>query len=166
MDLRIRPACEDDLPAILRIYNEEILHGTATWDEEPWTLEQRQAWFAEHAPDETTPVLVAEVAGEVAGFAYLSWYRPKSGYRFTREDTVYVDRSFQGRGVGKALLGRLLEEARRLKLHAIIGVITSENEASIELHRQFGFQAVGTRREVGFKFDRWLDAVEMELVLE
>ena len=92
----IRAATEDDLAAILRIYNDAIVTGVATWDEEPWTMAQRRAWWDGH--DETQPVLVAEVEGEVAGFAYLTKMSAKSGWRFTREDTIYLDERFQGRG--------------------------------------------------------------------
>jgi phosphinothricin acetyltransferase len=159
----IRPAEARDLAAINGIYDHDILHGTATWDEAPWTLEQRQEWFAEH--DGTTPVLVAEVEGKVAGFAYLSWYRPKTGYRYTREDTIYIDEAFRGKGIGNLLLNALLERARALDLRCIIGVITSDNATSIALHRRYGFEDAGTTRQVGYKFGRWLDSVTMQLLL-
>jgi phosphinothricin acetyltransferase len=162
----IRPATEADLQRILDIYNDAILTTTATWDEAPWTMERRREWWKDHAADPTTPVLVADCAGEVAGFSYLSWYRPKSGYRFTREDTVYVDPLFHGQGLGRALLGALMDEARRLGMHAVIASIEASNEASIALHRSFGFEMVGTEREVGFKFNRWLDSVYMEALLD
>jgi len=162
----VRPATEADLQRILDIYNDAILTTTATWDEAPWTMERRREWWDEHAADPTIPVLVADRAGEVAGFSYLSWYRPKSGYRFTREDTVYVDPRFHGQGLGRALLGALMDEARRLGMHAVIASIEASNEASIALHRSFGFELVGTEREVGFKFGRWLDSVYMEALLD
>ncbi len=162
--MAIRVASAGDLPAIHRIYNDEIATGTATWDEQPWSFEQREAWFAEH--DDATPVLVAEVDGELVGFAYLSWYNPKSGYRFTREDTVYVDARYQRRGIGRARLGGLIEQARRIGVHAILGKIEARNEASIALHREFGFEIVGRERATGFKFGRWLDNVVVELLIE
>lgn len=160
----IRPAAAADLPAINRIYNDEVLHGTATWDETPWTPEQRERWFGQH--DASTPVLVAEVDGAVAGFAYLSRYRTKRGYRFTREDTVYVDAPYHRRGIGVRLLEALLDEARGAGMHAVIAVIEAENAVSIRLHERFGFVRAGYLREAGFKFGRWLDCVEMELLLE
>jgi len=159
----IRPAERRDLEAINRIYNHDILHGTATWDEEPWTIEQRAEWFREHGA--TTPVLVAEMDGAVAGFAYLSLYRPKTGYRYTREDTIYLDEAYRGLGIGNALLGALLERARGLDLRCIVAVITSDNAASLALHRRHGFQDAGTVRQVGYKFGRWLDSVTMQLLL-
>ena len=161
--LVVRHAVASDLDAINRIYNHEVLHGTATWDEDPWSVEQRRAWFEQH--DQSTPVLIAEVAGSVVGFAYLSHYRPKAGYRFTRENTVYVEEGYRGRGVGRRLLEALLDEARRDGVHAVIAVIEAENAVSIRLHERLGFELIGTGREVGFKFGRWLDSVYMELLL-
>lgn len=160
----IRAAERRDLEAINRIYNHDILHGTATWDEEPWPIERREAWFGEH--DATTPVLVAEMDDMVAGFAYLSLYRPKTGYRFTREDTIYLDEVYRGLGIGNALLGALLERAAALDLRCIVAVITKDNTASVALHRRYGFEDAGTVRQVGYKFGRWLDSVTMQLLLQ
>ena len=153
----------DDLPAIHRIYNHEILTGTATWDEEPWTMEHRRAWFAEH--DASTPVLVAECDGVVAGFAYLSKMSQKSGWRFTRENTIYIDEAFRGRGIGKVLLTALLDEARRIGMHLVVAAISSENAVSIELHRGLGYSMVGTMNEAGLKFGRWLGATYMQRII-
>lgn len=161
----IRPAVRADLPGIHAIYNDAILNTTATWDEEPWPFERREAWWAEHEADPTTPVLVADANGTVAGFSCLSWYRPKRGYRFTREDTIYVHPDWQGRGLGRALLSALIERARELGLHVLLAVIEATNEPSIRLHASLGFEVVGTERETGFKFGRWLDATTMQLTL-
>ena len=165
MHVIIRDAREEDLPAINAIYNHEILHGTATWDEEPWTDEARRDWFAKLG-DPSTPVLVAEVNGEVGGFAYLSWYRPKTGYRFTREDTIYMDERMRGRGLATPLLSALVQQARMSGMHLLIAVITAENAASIRLHEKLGFRVTGEKKECGFKFGRWLDVVEMTLRLD
>jgi phosphinothricin acetyltransferase len=163
-NLLVRPAREDDLGAIQRIYNDEILTGTATWDEEPWTMEQRLAWFAGH--DASTPVLVAECdGGAVAGFAYLTKMSQKSGWRFTREDTIYIDEAYRGRGIGNALLTALLDEARRIGVHLVVASITSENEVSIGLHRGLGFEMVGTLKEAGLKFGRRLDTTYMQTMI-
>jgi len=161
----VRPAARGDLPAIDRIYNDAIRETTATWDEEPWPIARREAWWAEHTADPTTPVLVAEVADEVVGFAYLSWYRPKSGYRFTREDTVYIDPPWHGKGLGRALLSRLVAHAEAVELHTLLAFIDATNTASIRLHASLGFDVIGTEREVGYKFGRWLDATAMQLLL-
>ncbi len=159
----IRPAVAADLDAILRIYNDAILTTTATWDEAPWTMQQRRAWFATHGPSQ--PVLVAEVQGAVAGFAYLTRMSEKSGWRFTREDTIYLDPPFHGRGIGRLLLGALLDEARTLGLRLIVASITAENAASLALHRALGFETMGTLHNAGFKFGRWLDTTYLQLDL-
>lgn len=163
--LRIRAATAADLTAINAIYNREVREGVATWDEAPWSRAQRDAWFAEHAGDATQPVLVADAAGVVAGFAYLSLVSPKRGYRFTREDTLYIDPAQQRRGLGLRLLEALLAEARMHRLHAIVAKIEAGNAASIALHERCGFAATGRERELGFKFGRWLDLVTMQLLL-
>ena len=159
----LRVATRADLPAINAIYNHEIEFGVATWDYDPWTIEAREAWFDERSLDE--PVLVVELNGRVAGFGYLSWYRSKIGYRFTREDTLYLVPTYQRRGLGARLLEGLIEQARSLGMRALIAQIESSNEASIALHQNFGFERLGVERQVGYKFDRWLDAQPMQLLL-
>ncbi len=161
----IRPATEADLPGIHRIYNDAILTTTATWDEQPWPFSRRQAWWREHAADPTSPVFVADARGEVLGFSYLSWYRQKSGYRFTREDTVYIHPAMHRRGLGRALLAPIVDSARANGIRSVLAVIEASNAASIALHRQFGFEPAGTLHQSGFKFGRWLDSVVMELLL-
>lgn len=158
----VRYAREADLEAIQRIYNHEVLNGTATWDEEPWPMEKRLAWFAEH--DALSPLLVAEAYGQVVGFAALSKMSQKSGWRFTREDTIYLDAAWRGKGLGRRLLGDLLEEAWRMGMHVVAASITSENEVSIALHRALGFEVVGTLREAGLKFGRRLDTTYMQVL--
>ena len=160
----IRPATAADLDAINAVYNHEVLHGTATWDETPWTVQARLDWFAERTRL-GDPVLVAEREGRVVGFGYLSPYRARTGWRFTAEDTLYLAPSAQRQGVGAALLGALVEAARARGLHALVAVIEAGNAGSIALHARFGFVEAGRKREVGFKFSRWLDLVEMELLL-
>lgn len=161
--IKVRDARLSDLEEINRIYNHEVRNGTATWEDEPWTMAKRREWFAEHGP--TTPVLVAEIDGRIAGFAYLSLYRPKAGYRHTREDTIYIDPGFRGRGVGSKLLSVLVERARLAGIHCLVGVITADNTVSLHLHRQQGFAVTGTVREAGRKFGRWLDASTVQLLL-
>ncbi|MCE7928501.1 MAG: N-acetyltransferase family protein [Chloroflexi bacterium CFX7] len=161
-EVTIRYAREADLEAIQRIYNHEVATGTATWDEEPWPMEKRRTWFAEH--DALCPLLVAEAGGRVVGFASLSKMSQKSGWRFTREDTIYLDPAWRGCGLGRRLLGELLQEAWRIGMHAVVATISSENSASIELHRSLGFEVVGTLRETGLKFGRRLSTTYMQLV--
>lgn len=160
----IRPATAADLDAINGIYNHEVAHGVATWDETPWTPAARLAWFEERMAL-GDPVLVAEQAGRVVGFGYLSPYRARTGWRFTAEDTLYLAPEAQRQGIGTLVLGALVEAARERGLHALVAVIEAGNAGSIALHARFGFVEVGRKREVGFKFSRWLDLVEMELLL-
>ena len=158
---RIRPATLDDLSAINGIYNFYVCGSTATFDLDPWTIEERWEWFRRHG--ERHPVLVSEADGLVTGWCSLSPLRAKAGYKFTAEDSIYIQDDWRGRGIGRALLGRLLEEARRLDYHTVIALIgDSANQASIALHQSLGFRLIGVEREVGYKFDRWLDVVQMQ----
>jgi L-amino acid N-acyltransferase YncA len=164
LPVSVRRAREVDLAAIQRIYNREIETGTATWDELPWPMEKRRAWWATH--NDVTPILVAETGGECIGFAYLSLMSDKSGWRFTREDTIYIDERFRGLGVGRVLLPALIIEAKRVGVRLLVASITSTNEASLALHARFGFEVMGTMRQAGFKFGKWMDTTYMQLVLE
>jgi L-amino acid N-acyltransferase len=161
----IRPAEPRDLKAILAIYNDAVLHTTATYDDQPDTLRRRTAWFYErHRAG--YPVFVAEdPAGRVAGWSALNPFRSKPGYRYTAENSVYVAADRRREGCGRALLDALVGEARAMELHAIVAGIDAESEASLRLHEAFGFREVARFREVGFKFGRWLDVVFMELLL-
>ena len=163
LEVTVRDARADDLPAIQRIYNREIVEGVATWDEWPWSDAERRAWF-EQQHDEV--VLVAVGPHSVAGFGYLSPYRSKFGYRFTREVTFYVDPSFQRQGVGRRLLAALIERARARNLHSLVAWIEADNEASRALVREFGFEEVGREREAGYKHGRWLDGIDAQLLLQ
>lgn len=161
----IRAANESDLPGIDAIYNAEIVTGVATWDLEPWTAERRRRWFAEHANDPSQPVLVADVGGEVVGFAYLSKVSDKGGWRFTREDTVYVRPDWQGRGVGRALLHELIALARSLPVRLVVASIESSNVRSLALHHALGFQRIGEYRNAGYKFGAWRSTTYLGLDL-
>lgn len=163
LEILIRDGRADDLPAIQRILNREIVEGVAHWDEWPWSDARRREWFEQHR-DEV--LIVAVGPDSVAGFAYLSPYRGKSGYRFTRECSVYVDPPFHRRGVARRLLAELIERARASNLHALVGWIEAGNEASRALARSFGFEEVGFERETGYKHGRWLDTVETQLLLQ
>jgi phosphinothricin acetyltransferase len=159
----VRPGHETDLEAINRIHNPEIVHGTATWDVDPWTSEQRREWFAGH--DALNPVLVAEHAGEVVGFAYVTLVSQKKGWRFTREDTIYIDERFRGRRVGDQLLAALLDVLRVLGVRLVIASITSTNQASIRLHAKYGFEVIGEMKNAGYKFGTWHSTTYMQLDL-
>jgi phosphinothricin acetyltransferase len=162
-DVTIRPATASDLDAINAIYNHYVLHSTCTYQEVPESVEGRREWFVRHGPEH--PVIVAELEGRVVGWGALSAYRTRTAYRHTVENSVYVEEGLRGRGIGTALLGRLLELAQALGHHAVIAVIDAEQAPSLALHARFGFQEVGRFREIGHKFGRWLDVVYLELLL-
>ena len=159
----VRAAEDGDLPAIADIYNDVVLNSTATFDVEPWTPEGQQRWLSEHRHPYV--VLVAEQAVEVVGWAALKAFASKPAYRFTAENTVYVLAEMRGKGVGKTLLGRLLEAAAENGFRTVIARIAAPNPVSVRLHRRFGFRRVGVEREVGRKFGRWLDVVVMQKAL-
>lgn len=149
---------------ILEIYNHAVTATTDTFDLVPRTPEQQLAWLADHAG--AHPAVVAiDPEGKVLGFGSLSPYRPRPAYATTVEDSVYVAESARGRGVGKSLLAELVHLGRDHGFHSVIGRIVGHNEVSIGLHRACGFSEVGTEREVGRKFNRWLDVVVMQLLL-
>jgi phosphinothricin acetyltransferase len=159
------PAREEHLPAILEIYNEAVLHGTATFDTEPKSLEDRRQWLAGHGEAHPVVVAVEEGSGEVLAWGSLSPYSDRLAYRFTVEDSVYVRTDRRGEGLGGLILGRLLELAAALGYRAVVAKIVDGNAPSLALHRRAGFFDVGTLREVGFKFDRWLDVTLLQALL-
>jgi len=163
--MQARPATHDDLPGILEIYNEAVLNTTATYDYEPRTLEQRRQWFEERRRDDYAIFVAADGSGRIVGWSSLNPFHTRPGYRFTAENSVYVAADERGRGVGKLLLAPLIEAAQGRGLHAIIAAIDAQNEASIRLHAQFGFEKVGHFKQTGFKFGRWLDVVYMERIV-
>lgn len=152
----IRDATEADLPAILAITNQAILHTTALWTIEPATLQTRAAWMQERLAG-GFPVLVAERDGVVTGFGSFGSFRPHDGYLHSVEHSLYVAPEHQGQGLGRALLETLVERAAALGKHAVVGGIEAGNNASLALHRACGFQETATLPQVGRKFDRWLD---------
>ena len=163
VDLIIRNACHQDASRIAEIYNYYVVHSTITFDAEPKSAEDRIRWLEEH--DELHPVLAGEIDGEVVAWGSLTRWGARSAYRHSVELSVYVDCESQGRGIGQAVTEALVREAERLGHHALISQIVSENEASLRLSRRLGFEQVGLLKEVGRKFDRWLDVVLMERLL-
>jgi len=160
--VRVRPATSDDLPAIQAIYAHHVLHGLASFEEEPPALDE----IRRRHQDVTArglPWLVADFGGVVGGYGYCAPYRSRSAYRYALEDSVYVREEFQGRGVGSALLEALIERCAALGYRQLVAVIgDSGHAASINLHTSAGFLRVGTLRSVGFKFGRWVDSVIMQ----
>ncbi len=160
----IRDATVADLPAILAITNQAIAETTAVWNNTPATIEARTAWMRDRQ-GRGFPVLVAEDAGEVLGFASFGDFRPFEGYLHTVEHSIYVAPAAQRRGVGAALLAALVDRARATNKHAIVGGIEAGNTASLALHQRAGFVEVGRMPQVGRKFGRWLDLVFMQKML-
>ena len=158
----VRPAGAADLAAIQSIYAHHVLHGLASFEEEPPSQQEMHGRFDEIVA-RGLPYLVAEEAGDVLGYGYCSLYRTRSAYRYALEDSVYVREGQHRKGIGKAILRELIERCERLGYRQLIAVIgDSAQAASIGLHASLGFLRAGTLRSVGFKFDRWVDAVIMQ----
>ena len=159
----LRLATVEDAESILAIYNRAITGTTVTFDLVPRTLEEQRAWVSEHQG--AHPAVVAVDEAGIAGFGSLSSYRSRPAYATTVEDSVYVDDSRRGQGIGTLLLAELVRLATLQGFHAVMARIVDGNEVSIRLHAACGFELVGTEREVGRKFGRWLDVVVMERLL-
>ena len=162
--ITVRHATENDLPQILDIYNDIILHTTAVYYYEPHTLEMRKAWF-EGRQREGFPVFVAEEDGVVLGLSSIGPFRVPTAYQFSVENTVHVAVAARGKGIGKLLMPPIIEAARQMKMHTIIAGIDATNEVSLHLHKSFGFEEVAHFKQVGYKFDRWLDLKFLQLML-
>jgi phosphinothricin acetyltransferase len=161
----VRTATRADIPAILDIYNEAVANTTASYDYEPSTLDDRLAWYDEHVRL-SYPVFVAEDEfSRIMGWSSLSEFRSRVGYRFTAENSLYVAADCRGQGVGTRLMPPLINAAKQRGLRAIMAVIDADNVVSVRLHERFGFERVAYLKQVGYKFDRWLDVIYMELLL-
>jgi len=163
-NISIRLATEDDLPGMLEIYNDIILNTTAVYEYEPHTLEMRRQWFLTKQ-EQRFPVFLAEEDGNLAGFSSMGPFRAWAAYKYSVENSVYVKSGLRGKGIGRLLLAPLIGAARNLKMHTIIAGIEATNEASIKLHESFGFKEVAHFKEVGWKFERWLDLKFLQLLL-
>ncbi|MBV8567461.1 MAG: N-acetyltransferase [Methylobacteriaceae bacterium] len=165
MTIVVRDCAETDLPAILDIHNDAVRQSTAIWTYGEADLANRLTLLAERRA-KNYPYIVAEEAGAVVGYAYFSDFRSGEGYHRTVEHSVYVRQDRRGRGIAKLLLPRLIAAGKELGKHVMIGGIEATNAASIRLHQTFGFVETGRLREVGFKFDRYLDLVFMQKILQ
>lgn len=164
-ELTIRAAAAADLPAITAIYEEAVLHGTATFEIEPPDLAEMTRRF-EALTGAGFPYFVAVDGDQVLGYAYAGSYRPRIAYRFTVENSIYLAPAAQRRGIGSRLLAALIESCAAKGFRQMVAVIgDSANAGSIAVHRNAGFAMVGTNPNVGFKFGRWLDTVSMQKVL-
>ncbi|MEC9368761.1 MAG: GNAT family N-acetyltransferase [Pseudomonadota bacterium] len=158
----VRPSRDEDMARITEIYAGAVLHGLASFEYEP-PAQHEMSHRREALLKDGYPYLVAEVAGRVAGYAYAGAYRTRAGYFNTVEDAIYVDPAFHRKGVGQALLAKLIEECEARDFRLMVAVIgDSANTGSIELHRAAGFRLVGTFHSIGYKHGQWLDSVQME----
>lgn len=164
MPSSVRPAEKTDAEAIRAIYNLEVAESTVTFDLVPRSIEDQEAWIAEHSGGHPAIVAVDEI-GEIVAFGSLSPYKERPAYFTTVEDSVYVRRDVRGTGVGHQVLSELVRLAAGYGYHAVIARIVGGHDTSIRLHRRCGFEIVGTEREVGRKLGRWLDVVVMQRML-
>ena len=161
----IRPSRDEDLDAITRIYGHHVLHGTGTFETTPPSLADMTSRRADVLA-KGLPWLVAEDNGQVLGFAYGNWFKPRPAYRFSVEDSIYMDPSAHRKGLGRALLAELLAVLERTGTRKVMAVIgDSANAGSIGVHKALGFEPVGVVQSCGWKFDRWLDIVMMQKTL-
>jgi len=160
----IRDARDEDMRPMLDIYNDAVRTTTAVWNETARTEQEQLEWL-QTKRSQSLPVLVAEEQGQLLGFSTYGPFRAWYGYRFTVENSIYVHRDYRRRGVARELLNGLISRARAQKLHTMIAGIEAENLASLQLHEAVGFMKAAHLHEVGYKFNRWLDLVLMELRL-
>ena len=150
---------------ILAIFNDAILHSTALYDYKPRNLDSMELWFENKRKGNFPVIGIVTESGELLGFASYGTFRAWPAYKYSVEHSIYVAAEHRGKGLGKQLLQQVIQEAGAQDYHALIGGIDSQNAASIQLHRRFGFQHAGTLRQVGFKFGRWLDLDFYQLIL-
>lgn len=160
----IRDAVEADIPAITAIYNEVILHSTAVFNDAPVSEEDRVGWWRARVA-QGYPVLVAEDGENVLGFATFGDFRPWPGYRFTVEGTIHIAAGARRSGVGAALLDVLVERARTMGKHVMVAGVDASNVASLQFLERSGFERVGHLREVGYKFEQFLDLIFLQYTL-
>ena len=162
--MTIRDASDDDLPAMLEIYNDLIATTTAIYRDEPATIEERRSFFNARR-EAGYPVIVAEDESGIIGFASFGDFRAWPGYRFTVEHSVYARQDRRGAGVGGMLMRELIDRARAMGKHVMIGGVDADNAASLRFHERLGFEKVAHFKQVGFKFGRWLDLTFLQLML-
>lgn len=159
----LRPAVAEDVPAITEIYNEAILTTTATFNTEPKTLDDRQQWLESH--DARHPVLVAELDGQVVGWACLTRWSDRHAYDDTGETSFYVASAFRGQGIGRLLKLAIIDEAKRLGFHTLIARVAEGSDESLHINESVGFTRVGVLKEVGQKFGRRIGVHILQLML-
>lgn len=164
-DIFTRPLVTAHLPAVTRIYNDAVANTTATWVTKPASLEDRRAWWQERLGD-GFPTLSAVLDDQCIGYASYGRFRAGPGYRFTRELSIYVDTAHRGKGVASRLMEALEAQARQDGVHVLVGGLEAGNAASLALHVKHGYTEVARMPQVGRKFERWLDLVLVQKVLD
>ncbi len=164
--MRVCPATPADLPAIAAIYNDEVLHGVATFDIDPWPADRFVQWLADRQRPGRMVIVAADDAGRVLGYAALSDWAPKIGYARSAENSIYIHKDHRARGLGRTLLGDLIARARAAGVANIMARIESTQAVSLRLHEQRGFRRVGRLPRIGEKFGRVLDVDILQLSLE
>ena len=165
LQLEVRDATEADLLAIQAIYAHHVLHGVASFEETPPSIDDLRGRLAS-VLSHGLPYMVAEIDGAIAGYCYATPYRPRAAYRNTIEDSIYIDDAFRGRGIGRVLLKALIERCETGPWRQMVAVIADGGSGgSLSLHRSLGFEMAGTLKAVGFKHGRWLDTTLMQRAL-
>ncbi len=163
--ITIRDAQLADMPAVLAIYNEAVANTTASYDYEPQALVDREALFTQRVKDGLPYLVACDTQNEVLGFASYGAYRPRPGWRFACEHSVYVAAQARGQGVASLLMVPLMAHAKAKGFHTMVGVVDAANEASLKLHAKHGFTTFGVMKEGGYKFERWLDVAFIQAIL-
>jgi len=165
IQVHIRPAVEADIPTLLEIYNDVVLNSAAIYEEKGRTLDEHREWYRAKLAS-GHPLFVAELDGTVIGYCSYGQFRNWTCYRHTVELSLYVDKKLRGKGVGSQMLQALIADARQRGFHSMIAGVDATNISSIQLHEKMGFIKVAHLTQVGFKFNRWLDLVLLQLVLD
>jgi L-amino acid N-acyltransferase YncA len=161
----IRPSRDEDIASITAIYAHHVLNGTGTFEIDPPSVADMAGRRAD-VLSKGLPYIVAEEAGQVIGYAYCTWFKPRPAYRFSAEDSIYLAPGVHGKGIGRALLAELAAQAERVGIRKLIAVIgDSKNAGSVGVHSSLGFTHVGILKSCGWKFNQWLDVVMMEKAL-
>lgn len=163
--IALREAVSSDLPDILEIYNDAIIHTTSVYQYQPQTLEMRRVWLEEKRV-KNLPVIVACIDDRVVGFASYGPFRAWPAYKYTAEHMVYVHPAFRKRGIARLLMEEIIALAQKNQLHTLVAGIDSDNEVSIRLHESLGFTTIARFHAVGFKFGKWLDLIFMQRIFE
>lgn len=161
----LRDAIEADMPVICEIYADQVLNGVSSWEEQPPGIEEMLG-RREKIIAEGFPYRVVEIKDAIAGYSYASSYRPRSAYRYTVENTIYVHKEYRGQGLGRLLLEDLIASCEAQGFRQMVAVIgDSNNHTSIDFHKHMGFEQVGIINSIGYKFGRWMDSVIMQRAL-